>query len=103
MRLFGTAPVGDFRVGTILPIGRGPVVRYPLEHKIVFVLLAGMGLALLHHFGFMQPKPVVHTETPAWTTDKEAMKAADRDCPNDGSHNLIRDANDEDKWVCVAD
>lgn len=32
-----------------------------------------------------------------------AMHAADRDCPNDGSHNLIRDANDEDKWVCVAE
>lgn len=35
--------------------------------------------------------------------DVDAYKAADRDCPNDGEHNLARDANDETKWVCIRD
>jgi hypothetical protein len=45
---------------------------------------------------------------PARTTDDykadvDAFKAADRNCPNDGEHNLVRDANDETKWVCLGD
>jgi hypothetical protein len=39
----------------------------------------------------------------AYKADNDARKAADRNCPNDGAHNLIRDANDETKWVCVQD
>jgi hypothetical protein len=42
-------------------------------------------------------------DTDAYRADNDARKAADRECPNDGEHNLVRDANDETKWVCIRD
>ncbi len=36
-----------------------------------------------------------------YKADLDAMKAADRNCPHDGEHNLVRDANDETTWVCL--
>jgi hypothetical protein len=49
------------------------------------------------------PAEAAPKQTPddEYKADSEARKAADRDCPNDGEHNLVRDANDETKWVCL--
>ncbi len=100
MRIFGSMPVGEFRVGISEPVGRWSVANYPIEHKIVFVLIAAACLVFASRY-WPQSQPSVSVTAPA--ADMAAMKAADRECPNDGSHNLIRDANDEDKWVCVAE
>jgi hypothetical protein len=63
-------------------------------------LIAGAALAALAGSADAAPK---HTPADDYKADNDARKAADRDCPNDGEHNLVRDANDETKWVCIRD